>query len=214
MAQIEWYKVVQLAWPEARSFMDIGGNKGYLGSLFVSLWGGGGLNVAPIDVFELSKKLQTWKDSRNPAGYCRDGFNHGIPMYCAGQRSEETGQCDTVNSDMRVVSIDGSSYLMRTLNRMIGKELAARSRDRLSGMWRYLNYAMSDQAGTVHFTKQDANNNAGFEGGSIKGGGGDGKSTEEVNMTSVDLFMRDSGLPHIDLLKIDTEGNDNKVILL
>eukprot|EP00596_Hydrurales_sp_CCMP1899_P004270 CAMPEP_0119046616 /NCGR_PEP_ID=MMETSP1177-20130426/47807_1 /TAXON_ID=2985 /ORGANISM="Ochromonas sp, Strain CCMP1899" /LENGTH=238 /DNA_ID=CAMNT_0007020017 /DNA_START=25 /DNA_END=737 /DNA_ORIENTATION=- len=40
-SEIEWYKVVQLAWPEAKTFIDVGANKGYLGSLFLSLWGGG-----------------------------------------------------------------------------------------------------------------------------------------------------------------------------
>lgn len=49
-------------------------------------------------------------------------------------------------------------------------------------------------------------------GGSIKGLDGDVLTTEEVNMTSVDLFMADNGMQRLDLLKIDTEGNDNKVI--
>lgn len=49
-SEVEWYKVVQLAWPGATSFLDVGANKGYLGSLFAGLWGGGGLGISPRKV--------------------------------------------------------------------------------------------------------------------------------------------------------------------
>ncbi len=212
--QIEWYKVVHLAWPEVRSVMDIGANKGYLGSLFVALWGGNGLGVAPVTIFNLSNKLKSWKDSRNPAGYCKDGFSFGIPLYCGGvdTRDEGTGACSAVHEDLRVTSIDGSSYLRDTLSDMIVNEFPklGGSAGKVSTMWRYLNFAMSDVKGSVRFTKQSRDQNAGFEGGSIRGSTVDA-TTEEVNMTSVDLFLRDNGMRGIDLLKIDTEGNDNKV---
>ena len=60
------YKVVQLAWPNAKYFMDIGANKGYLGSLFISLWGGEGLGISPINIFNIANKLEVWKTSKNP----------------------------------------------------------------------------------------------------------------------------------------------------
>jgi FkbM family methyltransferase len=36
---------------------------------------------------------------------------------------------------------------------------------------------------------------------------------EEVNMTSVDRYLEVTGTTSLDILKIDTEGNDNKVLL-
>ena len=36
--------------------------------------------------------------------------------------------------------------------------------------------------------------------------------TEAVNMTSIDSFMRRSHITTIDIMKIDTEGNDNRVL--
>jgi hypothetical protein len=65
-SEIEWYKVIHLAWPEATTFLDIGANKGYLGSLFVGLWGGGGLGISPKKIFDLSKTRHLWDASRNP----------------------------------------------------------------------------------------------------------------------------------------------------
>jgi FkbM family methyltransferase len=36
--------------------------------------------------------------------------------------------------------------------------------------------------------------------------------TEEVNMTTIDSYVRRFALPRVDLMKIDTEGQDNKVL--
>ena len=172
-SEVEWYKVVQLAWPEARHFIDVGANKGYLGSLFVALWGGNGLELAPADVFSAATRLQSWKDSRNPAGYCKDGFSKGIPLTCtAANRDKRTGKCHVANTDLRVTSIDGSSYLAETLNHIIRHETPIRRQNealRDGTIWKYLNYAVSDVSGVARFTKQSKEKNAGFEGGFIRG---------------------------------------------
>ena len=36
-------------------------------------------------------------------------------------------------------------------------------------------------------------------------------AVEEVNMTTVDTYVRRAGITQLDVLKIDAEGNDNKV---
>jgi hypothetical protein len=127
-SEIEWYKVVQLAWPSARNFIDVGGNKGYLGSLFLSLWGGNGFQLAPVDVLNAATRLESWKGSRNPAGYCQDGHSRGIPLYCpADARDQKTGKCNVANADLRVTSFDGSSYLAATLNQIIRQETPIRA---------------------------------------------------------------------------------------
>lgn len=242
-SEIEWYKVVQLAWPEARHFIDVGANKGYLGSLFVALWGGNGYQLSPVDVLNAATRLESWKDSRNPAGYCKDGLSFGVPLNCPNEsRDRKTGRCNIVNADLRVTSIDGSSYLAATLNNIIQKETLADPRNaalREGKVWKYVNYAVSDVDGVAHFTKQTKETNAGFEGGSIRQSSATAGAsaarrlraqvdtddlssqrspqrrlveTEEVNMTTVDSFMARHGLPHLDILKIDTEGNDNRVL--
>ncbi len=54
-----------------------------------------------------------------------------------------------------------------------------------------------------------------FVGGGIKSSAGSAAlstgETEEVNMTSVDIFIKHIHQRPVDLIKIDTEGNDNKV---
>lgn len=222
-SEVEWYKLAHAAWPTASRFLDVGANKGYLGSLFLTLWGGAGLGLQPSDLFSLATKLGTWKDSRNPAGYCRDGYAHGTAMYCPSteerknERDPVDGRCTAVDPSIRIISVDGSGYLTRVNNRLVRQELPADAAGvntplRQGEMWKYVNFAMSDVEGKVRFTKQDAEHNAGFEGGSIKQLT-QTDNTEEVNMTSVDLLMSHTGWATVDLLKIDTEGNDNKVLL-
>lgn len=168
-SEIEWYKLLQLAWPEASSFMDIGANKGYLGSLFVALWGENKNDVTPAEVFDISKRAKTWATSRNPAGYCKDGYNHGIPLYCSsGKRDPRSGHCVDTSADraVRVVSVDGSSYLTNTLNHVIATEFKDPA-VKQGSVWKYHNFAMSDKQGSVRFTKQTKETNPGFEGNRI-----------------------------------------------
>lgn len=70
-SEVEWYKLAHLAWPSATHIIDVGANKGYLGSLFLALWGGNGLGLSPAVIFDHATRLNTWKNSRNPAGYCK-----------------------------------------------------------------------------------------------------------------------------------------------
>ena len=163
------YKVAQLGFPTARNIVDVGANKGYLGSLFLSLWGGGDYGVSPAKLFELTTADGTWAGSKNPAGechfhecsmiidsccialrytltlsysvclsvcpslsspssftvhsllfnigYCKDGFNRGIPLTCA-TRDKQTGACSTHNP-IHIYSFDGSSFLTNTMNQLI-----------------------------------------------------------------------------------------------
>jgi hypothetical protein len=268
-SEIEWYKVAQLAWPEATNFVDIGANKGYLGALFVSLWGGGDIGISPIEIYNIAKRLNVWSTSRNQGGYCQDGYNYGISLTCPSTRArysgdikesdtrdvgsgsvdnkidldvnrdKQTGQCKVANSAIRITSIDGSSYLAQTLNNIIRHEIPMNNHNikLVNGeLWQYLNYAVSDEVGVAKFTKQDKDHNPGFEGGGMVTKSLPTEMTmkskrsswiEEVNMTTVDHFLstqRQSQskkeedtdvnmMMMIDILKIDTEGDDNKVLL-
>lgn len=230
-SEIEWYKLAHLGFPEAQSIFDIGGNKGYLGSLFVALWGGGKINVAPINVFNIATKLDAWKNSKNPAGYCKDGYNYGVALYCpkTSVRTPSSGHCEIGRKELRVISFDGSSYLTKTLTGIMNNHLLTNSSSKgkessiYRNTWHYYNYAVSNKEGTARFTKQSNERNAGFEGGSIKWTTSSSKEgetpntllqeTEEVNVTSVDRYMQLNKLSKLDILKIDTEGNDNKVLI-
>ena len=259
-SEIEWYKVAQLAWPEATNFVDIGANKGYLGALFVSLWGGGDIGISPIEIYNIAKRLNVWSTSRNQGGYCQDGYNYGVSLTCPSTgtsysgdgdrggdgsvdseidldviRDKQTGQCKVANSAIRVTSIDGSSYLAQTLNNIIRHEIPINNHNikLVNGeLWQYLNYAVSDEVGIAKFTKQDKDHNPGFEGGgmvnmylpSVTMKSKRSSWIEEVNMTTVDHFLSTQRLQlkndtttdkvtMIDILKIDTEGDDNKVLL-
>jgi FkbM family methyltransferase len=258
-SEIEWYKVAQLAWPEATNFIDIGANKGYLGALFVSLWGGGDIGISPIEIYNIAKRLNVWSTSRNQGGYCQDGYNYGVSLTCPSSgdtkdsntrvggdgnvdnkidldviRDKQTGQCKVANSAIRITSIDGSSYLAQTLNNIIRHEIPINNHNikLVNGeLWQYLNYAVSDEVGVAKFTKQDKDHNPGFEGGGMVTKSLPTVMTmkskrsswiEEVNMTTVDHFLStqrsqskidDTDVIMIDILKIDTEGDDNKVLL-
>jgi FkbM family methyltransferase len=215
-SEVEWYKLAQLSWPEVKNVFDVGGNKGYLGSLFLTLWGGGGLSSSPADVFAHATRLGTWKGSRNPAGYCRDGHNFAIQSYCPDDRyrDEGTGKCMMIDLGVRVFSFDGSSYLTSAINGIMTNQLfpdVTAGFESRRQMWTYSNFAVSNSVGTARFTKQSKEKNAGFEGGGIRPDAPDGE-TEEVPMTTVDTLVKQLGISKLDLLKIDTEGNDNKVL--
>jgi FkbM family methyltransferase len=237
-SEIEWYKLVQLAWPQAKIFFDIGANKGYLGSLFIALWGGGKLQVSPADVYHLAMSMNAWKGARNPSGYCKDGENYGVQLHCKNSqhRDLQTGRCLEANPNIEVYSFDGSSYLTKTLAGMIQEKLfVLASQDSslvradgkpLTSIWSYNHYAIYDREGIAHFTKQDQNYHAGYEGGGIKGvesssgSGGKGTAnsastaeTEAVPMISLDIFAKNHSISSVDVLKIDAEGNDNRVLL-
>lgn len=192
----------------------------------MTLWGGGGLGLAPTDVLRIAQGNKLWKDSRNPGGYCRDGFNAGIALYCPPpfKRDWNTARCNMVNNNIRIHSLDGSSYLAATLTRVM-KELSTKTvgngQLRSGKLWKYLNYAVYDVDGVATFTKQSAEKNAGFEGGHIHDvvnsrklrGNRRLNEVEHVNMTTIDSFVRRHNINRVDVLKIDTEGKDNHVLV-
>jgi hypothetical protein len=70
---------------------------------------------------------------------------------------------------------------------------------------------VSDENGKAIFTKQEGTKNGGFEGGHMHNKRVDA-TTEEVDMITVDDFLQKNGVKRLDVLKIDAQGEDNKVI--
>ena len=104
-------------------------------------------------------------------------------------------------------------------------------------IWKYIHSAVSDKPGMTRFTKQsrekETAHGPGFEGGKLQPDTATGPDTEEVPLITIDGFLEDEATKknlrypaytdiggtggddikyHVDLLKIDAEGNDNKVI--
>ena len=236
-SEIEWYKLAQLTKPSARTVIDVGGNKGYLASLFLSLWGGGGYGVSPSYVYTTAQATSMWEGSRNPAGYCRDGFNEGYPLYCPSAYRENSGKCTVRNEGFTVRSFDGSSYLAGAINDMLNKTTDVQVK--AGTVWMYHHRAVSDTEGTARFTKQSKDikvqQGPGFEGGKLRPDSASEVDTEVVQLITVDRFLakeaenaggmrypargttigkdkRDVMQYHIDIMKVDAEGNDNKVL--
>lgn len=210
-SEVEWYKTAQLTFPEAKTIIDVGGNKGYLGSLFVSLWGGGGYSVSPSTLSSIFIADKVWV--RNPYGFCRDGMNHGLPMHCASQftsspQFKEQGICNFKREGVTVISFDGSSYLCNTLNEVIRQKLSD-PLVRTGSLWKYVHSAAGEKLGTVAFTMQSKESRSGFEGGKMRAAHAPG--TELVNLTTIDYYANQHGLK-VDVLKIDAEGADGQVI--
>jgi len=204
-SEVEWYKTAQLTFPEAKTIIDVGGNKGYLGSLFVSLWGGGGYAVAPHTLSSVFIADKVWV--RNPYGFCRDGLNHGLPLHCSSQYTDtalykEQGVCNYKRQGVTVTSFDGSSYLCNTLNEVMRRNLTD-PQVRAGGVWKYVHSAAGDKVGVVAFTMQSKESRPGFEGGKMKAALSPG--TELVNVTTIDSYAALHGL-RVDVLKIDAEA--------
>jgi len=314
-SEIEWYKVAHLSHPHARTFIDVGANKGYLAALFISLWGGGESGLNPLSVHDHAAEAKIWEGSRNPYGFCKDGMNMGLALYCHAERDGE-GVCQDHNDDVVVYSIDGSGVLTEAMNNLISSSILpavhkklgrappvppgfgtlkkappvsqadnkvqnpptlktdinpdvaklnaatketspassktvadkrlftkastadddtlpikfkptkvdyllkstsrrlASQRGRQDEVWRYYNYAVSDSVGTTQFTKQGKGSKVGpgFEGGKMGAKETAGYEIEVVNMTTIEKFVSDNNIERLDMLKIDAEGYDNKVL--
>lgn len=206
-SEMEVYKIAHLVDPELTTFVDVGANRGFIGSTFVGLWGGNGHGVTPDSVYNISQAFDLYPRNRNPFGYCKTGMNLAFPLYCPeGKRRGYLGACD-VKRDVRVFSIDGSANLKTQVGRVI-KTL------NVQNMWSYDNYAVSNEVGFIQFTKQNATHNSGLEGGSMQHKTSRWVETETVPMTTIDSYMDSVGFKGvIDVIKIDAESYDLVAIL-
>ena len=212
-SEIEWYKLTHLAWPQASTIMDVGSNKGYLGALFLGLWGGGGLEVSPRAIYDVAVKDNLFEGAMRIQGYCEDGLDYAIPLFCASHsRNASTGICNEENLSVCVHSVEGNTLLAKTIQNVIAYNMTHES-VRSGKSWKYHNYALSESEGSVWFTKSgDGEHFLGWEGGKIEAKHHPNR-TLPVTMTTVDLFMQSQHIETLDILKIDAEGSDMSVSL-
>jgi hypothetical protein len=119
-SEVEFYKIIHAVLPDIKTFVDVGANRGYIGSLMVSLWGGGGSGVSPKATYLQSMELDLYPLNLNPFGYCRTGRNLGYPLLCPDELRKDSGLC-SVNelAGLRVMSLDGSPYLVDSVRQVI-----------------------------------------------------------------------------------------------
>lgn len=196
-SEVEWYKLAHLAWPQATTIIDVGANRGYLGALFLGLWGGGGLKVAPRSIYDVALIDDLFTGTMQVQGYCEDGYDYAIPLFCSNHsRDVKTGICNEENLSISIHSVDGNSILAKTIQSVIAHNMTNES-VRSGKVWKYHNYALSESEGTVGLTDY-------FEAPN---------GTLPVT-TTVDLFMQSQHIESLDILKIDAGGSDMSVSLL
>ena len=214
-SELLYYKIIQLVWPQATNFIDVGCNRGFLSAAFLTLWGGNRLGLSPLDLNRALNSPPQAFVSPTPHGVCRTGLNRAYPLHCPGNTTQQqNGRCNRAKTDIRVVSFDGSSNTVEKVVGVINRHFSRRSGHAydIPSMWQYFHRAVADTKGTAMFSINDENGGA-YEGAGIigKGHGGNG-SFERVTQTTIDSFLReeDSLLrgQRVDVLKIDAEGND------
>ena len=217
-SELLYYKILQVVWPVATNFIDIGCNRGFLASSFLSLWGGNNLHISPLDLNRAIQKANAFPTNPHPHGVCKTGLNRGYPLYCPGGNREETGHCDHLNKDIRVVGIDGSTNTVAKVSKIIETDFGAAAGLRdvaISELFQYKHKAMSNTSGTAVFTIKDQ----GDEGSRIIKIGVPKKGRipkyEVVPKVTVDDFLLNEESffrgQTVDVLKIDAEDSDLEV---
>ena len=224
-SELLYFKIIQLVWPEATNFIDIGSNKGFLSATFLSLWGGNGLGITPL---ALARALYTPPQtfvSPAPFGVCRTGLNRGYPLHCPDKSSRQmNGYCAFAKEDIRVVSIDGSRKVVTNMSDIVLRSFSGSgtgSVHDIPSMWQHFQFAMADKKGMAAFrvhTEDSAYEGSGIvgEGGKVRGGGGGTMRIESVPQTTLDAFLKEEESvlkgQRVDILKIDAEGRDLQVV--
>ena len=76
------YKLCHMGFPQAKTFIDIGANKGYITALIAGLWEGYSSGLTPYLLFQKYEALQVFQKAPSPAGFCRTGLDRAFPLHC------------------------------------------------------------------------------------------------------------------------------------
>jgi hypothetical protein len=232
--ETEYYKVAQIAIPEALTFVDAGANRGYIGAAIVALWGGYYWSVYPrtlqIDITKVVGR-------DNACGYCDTCNSLAIPLHCPHVQRYTGGGC-MYPRKIAVTSFDGLECAGRLLNGIIRNisERMPLSKDVLRDVWKYHHAAVSDKTGVANFGQPVDDENCFFEARRIQGGvnsiatnsSGTRRTTNAVRrhltkdpntlpvrIVTIDSFVKssESGFAgqSLDVLKFDIEGHDLQV---
>lgn len=204
----KFMRIIQNSIPDARTFIDIGSNKGYTAVRFFMLWDPHGHSLTP----------RTWQNKTGfECGACADcqestqAFIQSSPcsdppeFFKTSDPNKRSGLLDLgihacskiFKSDpIRVFSFDGNKELVDMVNENIDPHF--------KHTWKVTHRAFQHRCGPSGTIRFHSNG----ELGSIARGPG----TEEVPCDTVDSMVERNELDHVDILKIDTEGFDGHVI--
>lgn len=214
------WRLAQLSMPDADVFFDVGGNLGYTAAMIFGLWSPGhGFNrLALRQAIQDAVRKNTTTNHEQTTTFCNDGRARDIPMICRGQPIQETTCMSRKN--MRVFSFDGQIEHVTNQRKIIYSNFPQVQPNRpyppeyslANAQWEYIHAAVSDAAtaakGKGYFVvdKQELGELV------LEIPKRSKYSYLPVELTSVDKFCEERRLDHVDVLKVDTEGNDIRVL--
>lgn len=215
------WKIVQLLYPNIRTFLDIGGNRGYTAAHFFGLWSPGhGFNRKSLfDALKSDAAKSLLVNNNELNTYCGDGVIDDDPIFCIG-RPSPPNNCQSRRA-INVYSFDGQkSHVVDSIGiakrhfpRITPDYTVNPDLSLVKAKWEYFHAALTDviPPNVTHgyFIFDSA------ETGRLV------KSTETpsnynttaVALLTVDKFCQDHKLDYVPVLKIDAEGGDYTVLM-
>lgn len=205
------YRLAQLTFPQAKRMIDVGGNRGFVGALMLSLWGGNAY-VTPWNLHTEVQNSGHFAMNRHTYGFCKTGRDRGIAWNChQNARDVQTGACVGSGADIRVISFDASSYTASSMNSVIQTIQQSKPALRLH-TWKFEHMAVSNEEGTAQFPAQSKSSRPGFEGGHLLRTSETKVDYETVPVVTLDAYLARNDFGDVDILKIDAEGHDAYVL--
>ncbi|RYG69046.1 FkbM family methyltransferase [archaeon] len=215
------WRLAQLHLPDAKVFLDVGGNLGYTAAHIFELWSPGhGFNRVELRIAvrdAISRNITTNHDQYTT--HCKDGNSVDAPYTCVGQPAES--RLCQFRRDISVFSFDGQLEHVQNQRKIIYEyfphlhpEYAYNhSNTHVKGMWEYIHGALTDVLPHPGATGKFMQNKQ--ELGTLAVGRHkiDPSMLVDVPLLTIDSFCDARNITSIDILKTDTEGHDMYVIL-
>lgn len=184
-----WMDALARISPGGKTIIDIGCNKGYSSARFFGLWAPE-LGFRPDQVRERRPEIL--------CGTCND-----CTEKIASPRPEGAAQADPVHVYCVEPSLRNFANLVGTRDAFFSSQTPAHLQ------WFLINAAVSNATGTVPFPRGCVDELCSLEGNSD---GTRPRDVDPIPLYTVDAMLSSMGIPHVDVLKIDTEGYDAEVL--
>eukprot|EP01031_Cornospumella_fuschlensis_P038277 gene38277-46513_t len=215
------WRLAQLHLPDAKVFLDVGGNLGYTAAHIFELWSPGhGFNRVDLRIAvrdAIHRNITTNHDQYTT--HCKDGNSLDVPITCVGQPAES--KLCQFKKDITVYSFDGQLEHVRNQRRVIYEYFPQLhpnytyniSNTHVKGHWEYTHAALTDvlpHAGATGKFMQNKQELGTLAVGKHKI---DPSLLVDVPLLTIDSFCDARNITTVDVLKTDTEGHDMYVIL-
>jgi len=195
-----WWSLIRFHFPDPKSIVDVGANKGLVSVLLLQLWRPE-LGISHTAYFpQLEKYFSANNATSNPGGPC--GTGEPDPIYRGAFPPTSTAiPAASVHSVEPSVLLNDMAVSIR--DRFLSPA------DRHAWQWHLL--ALQESESVVAFEAKWGENSMVIRDGRGKGIGGVGVM-KEVRGTTLEAFAREQRLPSLGVLKVDAEGSDAQVI--